>query len=101
MPIKTSRAEPLPVPGSWGKRALASRGMAPPSPTGHITYQISLLTRVPRWSLGAFPALEGRKMGAEQQSAGSSASPTAPGDKGGHSLAAQLLRWSQPSPYNQ
>lgn len=41
-------------------------GMALPSPTGHITYQISLLTRVPRWSLGAFLALEGRKMGAEQ-----------------------------------
>lgn len=43
---------------SLGKEALA--------PLRAVTYQISLLTRVPRWSLGPFLALGGRKMGAEQ-----------------------------------
>lgn len=68
---------------TWGKGGIGiAGGTALPSLTGRVTYQVSLLTRVPRWSLGAFPALEGRKTGAEQQSAGSPACPAAPGGGG-------------------
>lgn len=69
MPIEAPRP---PVPclcrgtgPSWGKGGIGI-ACGTGSPMGQVTYQISLLAGVPRWSLGAFPALEGRKMRAEQ-----------------------------------
>lgn len=62
-----------------------------------VTYQLSLVTRVPRWSLGAFPALEEREKHGLSREKWDPAAPMG----GGHPPAARLLRCSPPCPCSQ
>lgn len=47
--------------GQAGEKGSEASHGAQRCPPRWVTYQISLLTGIPRRSLGAFPALEGRK----------------------------------------